>query len=153
MQYRKEFSFGGGGDFNITPSTSMDSSAPSRCHNLSLHSFLNEHQLQDVWRCQHASELDYTFFSPCHISYSRIDLFLMDQWTLKKISSSHIHSITWSDHSPVSITISDALLLPTFLWRMNTHVLQESPYNTILKDHLEEFFLNKDSVSNPAMLW
>lgn len=37
---------------------------------------------------------------------------------------------------------------------MNTNILQKDPYSTILKDHLEQFFItNKDSVSNAATIW
>lgn len=76
------------GDFNLTPDFNLDFSIPSRRRNLSLGPLLKEFQLQDIWRCQHTSERDFTFFSPCHNSYSRIDLFLSDQWTLQKISQS-----------------------------------------------------------------
>lgn len=74
----------------------MNSSIPSRHHNLSLNPLLKEFQLQDVWRCQHASERDFTFFTPCHNSYSRIDLFLIDQWT-KNIHLLHpLHNLVRS---------------------------------------------------------
>lgn len=47
------------------------------------------------------------FFLSMYNSYSRIDLFLADQWLLQKISSSEILPITWSDHSPICMTIED----------------------------------------------
>lgn len=68
--------------------------------------------------------------SPRHNTYSRIDLFLLDQWTLQKVSSSSILPATWLDHSPICITIEDnPKTSPTFLWKINTSILQSKLFS------------------------
>lgn len=63
-------------------------------------------------------------------SYSRIDLCLVDQWLLQRISSSEIIVITWSDHAPISITISESDSLgPTLLWRCIYKLIKENSTN------------------------
>lgn len=94
-------------DFNISPDPTLDSSfQPKRCKP-ALGPLLIIFHLHDAWRCHHVEERDYMFFLPCHNSYSRIDLILVDQWILQKVSDSSILPITWSDHSPICITTED----------------------------------------------
>lgn len=122
------------GDFNINPDPTLDSTSTSKRGKPALNPLLSSLRLYDIWRCQHAEEKDFTFFSPCHNTYSRIDLFLSDQWTLQKISSSTILSATWSDHSPISITIEDNKAPnPTYLWRLNTNLLQSEAYSSMIR--------------------
>lgn len=93
------------GDFNLIPDNDIDSSSGPKRFLSPLNSFLKDNDLYDVWRCCHAAERDYTFFSPRHNTYSRIDLFVTDKWLLQNIHTSHIHTITWSDHAPISVKI------------------------------------------------
>lgn len=51
------------------------------------------------------------FFSQVHLSYSRIEMFLLDKFLLQKISLSEIGNITWTDHAPASITVGSHGLL------------------------------------------
>ena len=143
------------GDFNLVPDYHMDSSSGPKRFTSPLSSFLNSHDLHDVWRCCHATERDYTFLSPRHNTYTRIDLFLSDKWLLQNVSASTIHTITWSDHAPVSIQIKNQHANPkSFVWRVNNSLLQHTDNQTFLAERLTEFFRTiSDSVSDPGVLW
>lgn len=104
-------------DFNLVVDIHMDTTSAAKLRESPLKQFLTSQDLFDVWRCYHGSEKDYTYFSPHHKSYSRIDMFLAHKWLLQKLSLSVIHTMTWSDHAPITISISDTeRQRNTFLW-------------------------------------
>lgn len=132
------------GDFNLVPNKEMDSTTGSKRHASPLDKFISTNDLFDVWRCCHTSERDYTL-SPRHNTYSRIDLFLTDKRLLQKISNSTIHTTTWSDHAPISISISANSPQPnSYIWRVN-YLLNNLCYSTPIKQ-LEEYFLQNISL-------
>lgn len=97
------------GDFNVVPNRELDVSNQTK-HSRSrstLNGFISSSGLYDVWRCQHSSEKDYTFYSNVHHMHSRIDLFLVDKFILQQITKSDLHCITWSDHAPISVVVGD----------------------------------------------
>ena len=82
------------GDFNLAPDSAIDSSASPKKHYTSLSKFLWESDLYDAWRCCHAGERDYSYLSPRHGTYSRIDLCITDKHLLDHISSIELHTAT-----------------------------------------------------------
>lgn len=94
------------GDLNAIVDRKMDTSQNSS-HRATLTNFLDSTSLFDVWRCQHATEKDFTFFSHVHKIYTRIDFFLTHKFLLLNIQRSEIGNITWSDHEPVSVTVRE----------------------------------------------
>lgn len=62
---------------------------------------LHDCQIIDVWRIQHVKSRDYTFFSPVHGTYSRLDYLLVDHSFLELVKDTKIEIITLSDHAPV----------------------------------------------------
>lgn len=132
-------------DFNTTPDPHLDSSSLPTRGWPALNSLLPALQLYDVRR--HVEEQDYTLFSTCHNSYLRIDVFLEDQWTHQKMSSSSILPITWSDHALVCITLEDGpKSLSAYFW-------QSTQYENVLHANHAFFPANKDSVDDPNILW
>lgn len=121
------------GDFNLTPDLSMYSTSSSRCSVPFLHSLIHQHELFDAWHYLHAGEKDFTFFSLPHQSYSRIDFFLVDQWTLTKTTLTLINTITWSDHVSVVLTIEDSLSYNSIpIWISNPFLLQRNDTKQII---------------------
>lgn len=64
-------------------------------------------------------------------------------------------AVTWSDHAPISISITD---MPpqrnTFLWRANNYILQHPTYSLDIEKHISDYFdLNKGSVGDPVTVW
>lgn len=112
------------GDFNTVPDLNMDSMSTPTKRSLSLSPFLRNHKLYDVWRCTHANEKDYSFYSHRHCVYIRIDLFLADKWLLQKITQTKVNNITWSDHASVLFEIRDAYPNNNaYIWRSNSQVI------------------------------
>lgn len=142
-------------DFNVVPDNNIDTS--SRNYRLAspMGSFIRNNDLYDVWRCHHTTEGDYSFFSHRHNSYTRIDYFLVDKWTLTKITDSSVGTITWSDHAPVSVNVADRPHPPrNKIWRANAAIIQSPEHSAYIRKHLEEFFdLNEGSTSNNTILW
>lgn len=143
------------GDFNTVPDIHMDSTSPAKRRESPLRQLLTSHDVFDVWRCHHGSEKDFPYFSPRHNSYSRIDLFLTDKWLLQNISASVIHTVTWSDHAPISISINDTTpQRNTFLWQTNNYILQHPSYSLDIEKHIHEYFdVNKGSEGDPVTVW
>lgn len=74
-------------------------------------------------------------------AYSRIDLIFSDFNLLRRTISVTIHSITWSDHTPVSIVLKEQNSVPpTYLWRNNTELLAKPILANKMNQQLSEFF-------------
>lgn len=91
------------GDFNLVVDIHMDTTSAAKGRESPLKHFFAANDLYDVWRCHHGSEKDFTYFSLHHKSNLRINIFLTDKWLLQKISTSVIHTMTWSDHAPITV--------------------------------------------------
>lgn len=119
----------------------MDVSKPSSHVRQTLQDFLKRSLLYDPWRCMHASERDFTYFSSPHGSYSRINLFLTDLSLLHKVLKSEIMNITWSDHAPIKLTLTkNHRAFPTRLLRNNAFLFKNKKCRERLNVQLEEFF-------------
>ena len=114
-----------GGDFNTVLNPSIDRSNTSANVRLShsaktINEYMDDFGLVDSWRLRNRLTREYTFFSPVHQSFSRIDFFL----TCKSINpktSTKIHPIILSDHAPVSLTVQiESTFKPSQTWRFNT---------------------------------
>lgn len=80
------------GDFNMVLDPSMDRTrlpatrtTHAQDHSKQFRQLLAEFGMYDAWRAKHPSVRDFTFYSNVHRSYSRIDLALVDRWTLASI--------------------------------------------------------------------
>lgn len=71
-----------GGEFNTVLDTYLDRSStrrlPRNASSEFLNTFINNTNVLDIWRAMNPSGRDYSFYSPVHNSYSRIDYFLVD---------------------------------------------------------------------------
>lgn len=143
------------GDFNLTTDLNLDTTTKKSRSTPSLQSLLHREDLFDAWRCLHANERDYTFFSNRHCSYSHIDMLLTDKWLLQQVISARIHEITWSDHAAISLSFNETGVSPSSpIWRCNNRLLQEPKTHLIISQHLQNFFIsNETSVSDPHILW
>ena len=61
--------------------------------------------LVDIWRLKHPTVRDYSFFSPVHKSYSRIDYVLLDSNLLSTVETVTYQPIVISDHAPLSMVL------------------------------------------------
>lgn len=99
-----------GGDFNTVINPIEDSATTSH-HTKNWHStqiikqYMMDLGLGDSWRLQNPSVREYTFYSPVHQSFSRIDYFLTSNFIMADISKPTIHPIIISDQAPISFTL------------------------------------------------
>ncbi len=99
-----------GGDFNITLNPLLDLSgtriSQSKKVTKKINSVLSELGLIDVWRFLNPSVRDYTFFSPPHSPYSRIDYFFIFGKDSGRVRKCQIGTMEISDHSPMYLSLS-----------------------------------------------
>ena len=102
-----------GGDFNCYLDPIIDRSStksPSVLKSVAvLNNLINSLNLVDIWRQQHPSDREYSFFSSVHRSYSRIDYFLLDSRLIPNVIQSTYHNILVSDHAPISVVLDFSL--------------------------------------------
>lgn len=120
---------------------------------LQLGTWISNLRLFDAWRCYHANERGYTFYSPVHKSFSRIDFFLVDRRSLPL--DTKCDTTTRSDHTPITLSLHLPNPCPaSFMWKNNTYLLKQPDSNKHITSKLEEFFaLNVPSVNNGFTLW
>lgn len=127
-----------GGDFNCVQDAGVDQS-PSKSAFISkktarLKELSADLGLFDVWRVVNPTTKDYTFYSHPHQSLSRIDYFLVSREVVDRVEACSIGICTFSDHNPVSLTISPPYLNPfSRHWRLNSSLLSSPPFLVFLE--------------------
>uniref|UniRef100_A0A8C5QAG1 exodeoxyribonuclease III n=1 Tax=Leptobrachium leishanense TaxID=445787 RepID=A0A8C5QAG1_9ANUR len=116
---------------------------------------LHRYNLYDAWLLLHPTERDYTFRSRVHNSYSRIDYFLISGSALPYTIDCTILPLTWSDHSPVILTLGDAYQTYTRPpWRLRDNLLLHEPARIAIQAALDNYF--KENVTpdvNRLTIW
>lgn len=87
---------------------------------------LYEHQLVDVWRVQHPSIKDYTYYSTVHGTYSRLDYIMVEHRALEEVIETTIGISSVSDHYPVSLKMNfQGESMGRGTWRINIDLLED----------------------------
>lgn len=134
-----------GGDFNLTLDPSMDTSTGRtvlsfRALNHVKQLFRVQH-LVDSWRVMRTVIKDYSYYSKMHGMYSRLDLFLVDQFYLENVIKCTIEPITISDHAPITLTIS--ITQRSHIertWRLNESLLDNKNIMEELSIKIKAYF-------------
>lgn len=96
--------------------------------------------LVDAWRLLHPSERDYTYYSPAHKSYSRIDYIFLSQTLLDLNPTSKIGLKLWPDHAPMHVTLGR---LPQRIcrsaWRLNDNLLTDTVCTAAVSTAITDF--------------
>uniref|UniRef100_A0A8C5R942 exodeoxyribonuclease III n=1 Tax=Leptobrachium leishanense TaxID=445787 RepID=A0A8C5R942_9ANUR len=134
-----------GGDINLPLDARLDTSwgTTSVPHSVlrQTHSALDSHRLIDCWRATHPTTRDYTFYSPPHQSYSRLDCMFLPFGHLHLLESVDIGLMTWSDHHPVLLTLNSPLVSPKDRnWRLNETVLNDPMIRQGTLQTLQQYF-------------
>lgn len=111
--------------------------------------------LVDVWRLINPTGREYTFFSHCQKSYSRIDMFMISNTIIKQVVTCKMNAMALSDHAPVELGIDiNTDVEKKGRWRMNTLLIQDENFNLLLKEDIKSFFeINACSTDTKAMEW
>lgn len=121
-----------GGDINCVLS-SLDRSTlrktPLTKSAQSINLFLEIYGIADVWRFRNPTSRAYSFFSPVHKTYSRIDCFFLNKRILHSIVECDYEAIVVSDHGPLSMKILVPDTQPIYRpWRLNALLLSEEEF-------------------------
>uniref|UniRef100_A0A8C5PGL2 Endonuclease/exonuclease/phosphatase domain-containing protein n=1 Tax=Leptobrachium leishanense TaxID=445787 RepID=A0A8C5PGL2_9ANUR len=148
-----------GGDLNVTLDPQVDtctsvSSVPQssvrhmRCT-------LDSLRMVDSWRSLHPLEREYTFFSPVHRTYSRLDYLFVSHHCFSEVVDSRIGVRTWSDHAPVTLTVKSTLFRPrNGSWRFNTSLLSDPQFCREVSTAIQNYFTeNLTPGFSRTMVW
>lgn len=132
------------GDFNQVSDPFLDrskfSGQKTAKDRAAMHMIIEDLGLVDIWWLINHSDREYTFFSHCHQSYSRIDLFLISNTLIKQVVNCKINAMALSNHAAVELNIDiNTDTEKKGRWRMNTSLLQDEYFNQMLKDDLISF--------------
>lgn len=134
------------GDFNCCLNQLLDRS--SNKHLLSesaetIKLFMQQYGVADVWRYFNPSARHFSFFSPVHGSFSRIDFFLLDNKLLTSVSSCKYAPIMISDHAPITLDISfPSNFWSRSPWRFNSLLLNDVDFVTFLNERIDLYTSN-----------
>lgn len=137
------------GDLNFCMDPEQDSTSHAQgIRNIQLKAIrhqLYQLQLVDTWRIQHPKSRDFTFYSPVHGTYTRIDYWLIEHRMLDLEIYTNIEMTSLSDHAPMTmkIKIPEVQKQPNS-WKFNKDLLDKQEEET-LKKELEQFFLFNDT--------
>lgn len=148
-----------GGDFNFILDTKMDTTSNHTHRNKSqLREFKNvlgNYQMIDIWRIQHETEKNYTYYSNIHDSYHRIDYFFINRAGIMMTPLTDIDGYLWSDHAPIylelKLTEHKKNKKTRESWRMNDNLIKDKECENDIRKEIIEFSLTheKDETSNP----
>lgn len=111
--------------------------------------------LIDVWLTLYPSAKQYTYFSPTHCTYTRIDYILALKSLLSSFFSADIGPRSLSDHAWVSCLFSKKLIDSTGqCWNLNSSLLHDAviceQMETMIKDY---FSLNENCRVHQNIVW
>uniref|UniRef100_A0A8C5MEF9 Uncharacterized protein n=1 Tax=Leptobrachium leishanense TaxID=445787 RepID=A0A8C5MEF9_9ANUR len=107
--------------------------------------FVRDSGYIDVWRVHHPSVKDYTYYSPPHDTYSRIDCLQASPDCLPTVLSSSIGSITWSDHADITVQLRPFTPPAGRRWRLDPFLLDKPGVQDSVAEILTEYFLLNDT--------
>lgn len=148
------------GDFNTVINPTIDRSSTSgnlrNWHSTDIiKQYMEDYGLSDSWRMRNPFLREYSYFSTVHQCSSRIDLFIISNSLITKISDNTIHSIVISDHAPISLSINTQTYAKTsIIWRFNNSLLEDSNFITLIRQEWAFFLEMNDSPdTSPSLLW
>lgn len=138
-----------GGDFNFVLDPALDRSSAKQ-QNLSksakvIHNFLKATNVIEPWRYFNPVGRTYSFFSPRHNSYSRIDFFLVDIKLIQMIKRVQYEAMVLSDHSPVVLHFGFPKVYSSKTWRIDNKFLSDILFKEYIKSQIIYYFETNDS--------
>lgn len=148
-----------GGDFNLTLDQKLDRSsdkkAPKTKSADTINTFMKDYGLNEIWRTTHPNDREYSFYSPVHNSYTRIDYFIISTSIIHRVISCDYLPRVITDHSPISLTILPKKHLQNFYrWRVNNHLLHDPKFEEFITSRIQLFLeTNAPTAPSPSILW
>lgn len=109
----------------------------------------------DIWHLMHPTEREYTFFSPPHNTFSRIDYFFASPSLLSVINAPDINDARISDHSPIAVHMTQTTSsTPSPTWRFPSYLADSEDFRHVLYQTWEEYTsTNGAHISDPNLFW
>lgn len=148
-----------GGDFNLPLDPGLDTSSGRSSLPFSvsrgMKKLLSTLHLVDVWRMLNPTSKDFSFYSPVHNAYSRIDYIFLSHSLLEFPIKAEIASILWSDHAPVwsQIQLSPPTRSPPS-WRLNDNLLTDVACLSDIRNAMANFITDHaHDTTSPTCKW
>ena len=148
-----------GGDTNCTLSPVLDRSSSKKASlsksARSIKVFLKSYDVADVWRFRNPTSREYSFFSPVHKSYSRIDHFFLDKRLLPLVTKCDYKTIVISDHGPLAMEIRIPNIQSIYCpWRLNSLLLSEEAFTKFISSEIASFLeINQTPGMSSLTVW
>ena len=147
-----------GGDFNCYLDPVLDrlsTKPPPAITSVGiLNDLIKTRNMVEIWRLQHPTDREFSFYSHVHKSYTRIDYFLIASELLPSVTTSTYHNILISDHSPVSLNFKNILSSPKYSWRLNPLLLEDQSFIEHMNGRIDEFLVTNDNGEvSDSILW
>lgn len=148
-----------GGDFNCVLDPLLDKQFSKSLQKsnscIRLNTLADNLNLVDIWRLKHPTVRDYSFFSPVHKSYSRIDYFLLDSKLLSTVETVTYQPIVISDHAPLSMVLKIGVgRAGRNHWRFDPTLLADEQFTNHLQEQISHFITENDTGDvNDSILW
>lgn len=146
------------GDFNCTLEPSKDrSSGFDNTHTRSrktIHNFMKEFNLLDIWRYGNPDAMEYSCYSGTHKTHSQIDFFLVSALLASKIKECQYSSIVLSDHAAVSLIYEDVKLVrDPPRWRFQPEWLMDPEFVDFIAKQIDLYFECNTSETLASIRW
>ena len=136
------------GDFN-TPLSPVDRSSIMKIskETQTLNDTLNKMNLTDIYRTFLPKTTEYTFFSPTHGTFSRINHILGHKSSLGKFKKIVIVSSIFSDHSTMRLDINyrKQTVKNTNTWRLNNTLLNNQEITEDFQEEIKKYLETNDN--------
>lgn len=110
--------------------------------------------LRDIWRLMHPNRREYSFFSPPHNVYTRIDYFLISQSLVDYSISSDIGNIVISDHAPTFLCLTKFSQTPkSRRWHLNVSLLKDSTFLKMIRNETALFEETNRKQDSALAIW
>ena len=148
------------GDFNTVFDRSMDrrgsaAADASRESSAALTRLFRDACCLDIWRYLHPSAQGFTWSRADGLVSSRIDLFACPYVWVASASSCDILPCPFSDHCALALVVDPPSVAPPGpgLWKLNSSVLQDADYCTIIRNFWVEWRSRKRDFPSLAKWW
>ena len=131
-----------GGDFNLTLCPEMDRYKSMINNSRStqyIQAYMDENQMNDVWRDQYPNSRRYTWLRKhkSELSASRLDFFLLNTGLTNSVVEQEISASTHTDHALVTIKLrSEDIKRGPGIWKFNNLLLTDEKFCTEMSQQI-----------------
>uniref|UniRef100_A0A3B4FBR9 exodeoxyribonuclease III n=1 Tax=Pundamilia nyererei TaxID=303518 RepID=A0A3B4FBR9_9CICH len=147
-----------GGDFNQILDQDLDRSLPRTGTEsksvVATRQMTSDLGLNDIWQTIHPEGREYSFYSPPHNVYTRIDYFLISEALVNNSIDSSVGNIVFSDHAPSFLCLGNILQIPqSRRWRLNVSLIKDSGFIKLIRDEIQFYKQTNNREDTTLATW